>query len=61
MKASLKVLCVPIGYLTVSGNECPQDGVYLSTNDNHRTICRKGEFIPQRNGFDVTYRLEAYW
>ena len=52
---------VPMGYFTISGNLCPQDGVYLSTNDNSRSICRRGRLMPANNGNRTGWILESYW
>ena len=52
---------IPIGYFTVSGNSCPEDGVYTSANDNYRTLFWKGDIFSQHHGMDTTWTLNSYW
>jgi len=51
---------VPIGTITVSGNLCPQDGIYKSKHSSRRYICRRGQFMPKHLGCDGLLELESY-
>jgi len=51
---------VPIGFITVSGNTCPQDGVYISKNNSRRYICRREKVMPKVYGEDKLLELESY-
>jgi len=51
---------VPIGFTTVSGNPCPQDGVYISKHNNRRYICRRGKAMPKPLNEDSLLELESY-
>jgi hypothetical protein len=51
---------VPIGTITVSGNLCPQDGVYKTKYSSRRYICRRGKFMPRPKGKDYLLELESY-
>ena len=51
---------VPIGTITVSGNMCPQDGVYRAKNNSRRYICRRGRHMPYANGKGELLELESY-
>jgi len=52
---------VPIGYFTISGNLCPQDGVYLSSNGHSRFVCWRGRPMPANDGKQTGWILESYW
>jgi hypothetical protein len=54
-------LNVPIGYFIITGNLCPQDGIYRAANDNSRSICNKGEVMPEIAGQETGWTLESYW
>ena len=51
---------VPIGFTTVSGNPCPQDGIYISKHNNRRYICRRGKAMPKPLNEDSLLELESY-
>jgi len=51
---------IPIGFITISGNPCPQDGVYKSQNSIRRYICRRGKSMPYPNGGEGLLELESY-
>ena len=51
---------VSIGYSSVSGNLCPQDGVYKYANNNREFFCDRGSVFPQSSGIDVCVTLMSY-
>ena len=53
-------LHVPLGTVVVSGNPCPQDGIYISKNGSRRYICRRGRAMPKVQGKDKLLRLDSY-
>ena len=59
MSALILVHNVPIGYSIVSGNLCPENGVY--TYNKRHCICKRGETMPLCNGKAIVWALESYW
>jgi len=51
---------VPIGHITVSGNFCPQDGIYKPKDAYRRYICRRGRIMPRVFDKDALFELESY-
>lgn len=51
---------VPLGTITVSGNLCPQDGVYKSEDISRRYICRRGGYMPKLRDKEGLLELESY-
>lgn len=51
---------VPIGFTTVSGNLCPQDGVYKAKQNNRLYICSHGNPMPKHLGQDTLLELVSY-
>ena len=51
---------VPIGFYSVTGNICPESGVWSSVHSKTITIIPKGKKMPHLKGIEILWELKSY-